>query len=39
MASQPVYFTLTHLGEEAILHDGGIVGEPGRDLLKLVVIE
>ena len=31
--------TTTHLREEAPLHDGELVADPTRDLLKLVVIE
>jgi len=36
---QPGQITTTHLREEALLHDGEIVADPARDLLKLVVIE
>ena len=36
---QPGQITTTHLREEAPLHDGEIVADPARDLLKLVVIE
>jgi adenine deaminase len=36
---KPGQITTTHLREEAPLRDGEIVADPGRDLLKLVVIE
>ena len=36
---EPGQITTQHLREEAPLHDGKIVAYPGRDLLKLVVIE
>jgi adenine deaminase len=36
---KPGQITTTHLREEAPVRDGEIVADPGRDLLKLVVIE
>jgi len=36
---EPGQITTQHLREEAPLRDGAIVADPGRDLLKLVVIE
>jgi adenine deaminase len=36
---EPGQITTRHLREEAPLRDGEIVADPGRDLLKLVVIE
>ncbi len=36
---EPGQITTKHLREEALLRDGELVADPGRDLLKLVVIE
>jgi adenine deaminase len=36
---EPGQITTRHLREQAPLHNGEIVADPGRDLLKLVVIE
>ncbi|HEU5230462.1 MAG TPA: adenine deaminase C-terminal domain-containing protein, partial [Ktedonobacteraceae bacterium] len=36
---EPGQITTKHLQEEALVHEGEIVADPGRDLLKLAVIE